>query len=177
MLISDDTDSSDSSDSGTFQTNISHSSHSPKPSFKTHHGNSSLADKSKVHIPTNTSNLSVQERIALMSGKSIGGLIIKNDYKPLTPPKPKAASRSLPPSKQNKPQTPLKPRKELKRVSQGPNNIAPSATLQQMDIKQAPVELQTTVTVTTHAYSKHYEYALSSACCNGNHCCKLSLYS
>lgn len=73
-------------------------SNKPKPS------------QSPVSVPTDTSNLSIQQRIALMKGKSVGGLEIQVGGTPKTPMKPNLAAKQAHSSiSTQKPSLPMKP--------------------------------------------------------------------
>lgn len=69
--------------------------------------------KTEVNIPIDTANLTIQQRIALMKGKSMGGLeVTAQGHSSLSDQKTNAPSPPMKPKippKQATPQTPLKP--------------------------------------------------------------------
>ncbi|XP_053407693.1 cell surface glycoprotein 1-like isoform X2 [Mercenaria mercenaria] len=127
----DDSDSSDTTDGGNFKSQISRARSSLKSKSSPKNNAPSVRNETKVHIPTDTSHLTIQERIALMKGQPVVGHLTQNGPKPVTPMKPEMATKPTPPAKPTKPQTPLKPPTPVKPVKGVSSSTAPSVVAQQ----------------------------------------------
>ncbi|XP_053407695.1 uncharacterized protein LOC123547480 isoform X4 [Mercenaria mercenaria] len=129
--VPDDSDSSDTTDGGNFKSQISRARSSLKSKSSPKNNAPSVRNETKVHIPTDTSHLTIQERIALMKGQPVVGHLTQNGPKPVTPMKPEMATKPTPPAKPTKPQTPLKPPTPVKPVKGVSSSTAPSVVAQQ----------------------------------------------
>lgn len=120
-----------------------------------------MAPQAHVHNASDTSHLSIHERIALMNGQTCGGGYIQNGHEISTPMKPNTivASVYLPkhvkpqtpfkpqtppkPQTSQKPQTPYKSKTPLKPVQQHTDNLSYPGVSQQFVMPDVQVESRT----------------------------------